>query len=311
MSTKIFAVAPYHHPSGGFFKELPYHAWMTIGGKEKRSRYLPNKLIGLAYHIEMPTLKCGNQTARLRFVEALSISFDSFPDYIWSETVPFVWDCWPCYFEKTAKWLVKHKVKTAIFTSSQTAEMMRKRLPSLNVMSVTEGIDTSLYKPGGDLASRQIDLLEYGSIKRNFFRNYVTGINHINAKNANGCMDSWDQMTDTMSSAKVTIALPRCDTDPEFTGGIETLTQRFWECMLSRTVLLGRAPRELVDLLGYNPVIELDKEHPDEQVRQIVEHISDYQELVDKNRKVALKMAPWELRMKQVMDWLVSLGYEI
>ena len=54
----------------------------------------------------------------------------------------------------------------------------------------------------------------------------------------------------------------------------------------------------------------IDKEHADEQVMDIVEHISEYQDLVDKNRETALKMAPWEIRMKQIMEWLEGLGYE-
>lgn len=134
---------------------------------------------------------------------------------------------------------------------------------------------------------------------------------YINRENANGCMDSFNQLLNTMADAKVTISLPRCDTATEETGGIETLTQRFWEGMLSRTVLLGRAPKELIELIGYNPVIVLDKNHPDEQVRDIVNHISDYQELVDKNREMALRMAPWEIRMKKIMTWLESLGYQV
>lgn len=80
--------------------------------------------------------------------------------------------------------------------------------------------------------------------------------------------------------------------------------------MLSCSVLLGRAPKELIDLVGYNPVVTLDKEHADEQVRDIVEHISEYQDLVNKNRETALRMAPWEIRMKRVMEWLEGLGYE-
>lgn len=123
-------------------------------------------------------------------------------------------------------------------------------------------------------------------------------------------MRTFSQLTATMAEAKITVSLPRCDTAPEETGGIETLTQRFWEGMLSRTVLLGRAPKELIDLIGYNPVITLDKENADEQVRDIVEHISEYQDLVDKNRETALKMAPWEIRMKAVMEWLEKLGYD-
>ena len=55
---------------------------------------------------------------------------------------------------------------------------------------------------------------------------------------------------------------------PELAGDIETLTQRYWECMLSRIVMLGHAPQELIDLIGYNPVIEIDKEHVKEPFRR-------------------------------------------
>ena len=81
--------------------------------------------------------------------------------------------------------------------------------------------------------------------------------------------------------------------------------------MLSRMVMVGRTPKELVDFIGYNPVIDIDYENYEAQIKDIVAHIESYQELVDKNREVALRMAPWEIRMKQVMEWLTSLGYEV
>ena len=114
-----------------------------------------------------------------------------------------------------------------------------------------------------------------------------------------------------MSDAKVTLALPRCDIDQEVTGGVETLTQRFWEGMLSRSVLVGRAPKELTDLIGYNPVITLDRQNAEEQIKDIITHIDDYQVLVDKNRETALTMAPWNIRIKKIMNWLTELGYKI
>ena len=311
MEKKVYAVAPCLQDRGSNFKLLPYKAWLQVGGKEWKSHYLPKCARGFAYNVEFPTMIVNKKSCCLRFVEACTITFDSFPHYIWCETIPLIWDCWPKYYDKILTWLNKHQVKTVIFTSSQTAAYIKKSLPNLNVLVITEGIDVKPYHVGEDLKNRNIDLLEYGNVNRNYFKSYVQGVNHVNAKNSNGCMSTWSKLVDTMSKAKVTVALPRCDTDPEFTGGIETLTQRFWEGMLSKTVMVGRAPKELVDLIGYNPVIDLDKNNPDQQVREIVGHISDYQELVDKNRETALRMAPWEIRMKKVMEWLVSLGYEI
>ncbi len=83
--------------------------------------------------------------------------------------------------------------------------------------------------------------------------------------------------------------------------------------MLSRIVMVGHAPKELVDLVGYNPVIEMDMEHDLEQVEQILSEIENpvYQEMVDRNRETALRMGSWDLRMRQVMEWLKGLGYEV
>lgn len=94
-------------------------------------------------------------------------------------------------------------------------------------------------------------------------------------------------------------------TQPEVAGDIETLTQRYWECMFSRMVMVGHAPQELIDFIGYNPVIELnDKISAEELIADVIEHIEDYQSLVDKNRETAEKMGSWEMRMKWLMGEL-------
>ena len=100
--------------------------------------------------------------ARLRFVQPWTIEFDTFPDYALYEVIPFFWDVWPENFEKTFAWLKRHEVKTAIFTSSQVAEMVKTKFPVMNVLSVTEGIDVETYSEGKQLKDREIDFLEYG-----------------------------------------------------------------------------------------------------------------------------------------------------
>jgi len=60
-----------------------------------------------------------------------------------------------------------------------------------------------------------------------------------------------------------------------------------------------------VDFIGYNPVIELrDKISPEEQIANVIEHIEDYQSLVDKNRETAERLGSWNLRMKWLMEQL-------
>ncbi len=114
-----------------------------------------------------------------------------------------------------------------------------------------------------------------------------------------------------MGNAKVTIALPRSITQPELAGDVETLTQRYWESMLTRMVMVGHAPKELIDLVGYNPVVELDWNHPSEQIQDILTHITDYQELVDRNREAALQMGDWSLRMRKITRFLRDSRYDV
>ena len=316
----VKAVAPYWHREGINFKHQAYEAWVKCGGQVAKAHYPWRIFHGLAYRWELPTLWKNKKEARLRFVEPVSISFDTFPDYARYEIIPFVWDCWPCHFEKMCGWLKKHEVRTAIFTSSQTAERMQKRFPEMNLMYCPEGIDTSKYIAGSPLREREIDALEFGrNANLNLNR---SGYNYICTKVDGKFLFTNEQLVEAMGNAKVTVALPRSITDPEVAGDIETLTQRYWECMLSRMVMVGHAPKELVDLIGYNPVIEFNANLNDnangnfeegivQRIKEVLENIEDYQALVDRNREMALCMASWEIRMKQVMEWLRGLGYEV
>ena len=306
----VRAVAPYIHPSSINFKTGAYNAWIKAGGKAAESHYPVRALHGFAYRFELPPLWKNKYEARLRFVEPVSIRFDTFPDYARYEIIPFVWDCWPDMFEQTCRWFVRHDVRTAIFTSSQTAELMRRQFPRMNILTVTEGIDTSMYHAGKELKDRNIDLLEFGrSNKRIFKAELPNSINHV-CTNVNGhYIFSNEQLFHAMEDARITVCLPRCDTQPEKAGNIETLTQRYWEAMLSRMIMLGRAPKELTDLIGYNPVVDLDAENAGEQIEYILAHIDEYQPLVDRNRETALRMADWTLRMTDVMKFLGECGY--
>lgn len=329
---KVKAVEPYIHPGHLNFKLAPYNIWLELSGEGgvRTSHFPPRFLHGLAFRYELPSLKwlapnsygLTDNVALLMFVEPVSITFDTFPYYATHEIIPFVWDCWPCYYGKMEAWLKSHNVKTAIFTSSQEMEEMRKRVPEVNYIHCPEGIDSSFYKAGKELKERSIDLLEFGrgldfNVNDRKFSANFSKINHVRTLVGGKFLYTEEQLCDAMGHAKVTICLPRSMTHPHIAEGVETLTQRYWEAMLSRMVIVGHCPKELEDLIGYNPVIEaplnpLDSERSTEAlVLDILEHIEDYQDLVDKNREVALKKGDWKVRMDMVRKKLVELGYEV
>lgn len=327
MKKIVKAVQPYIHPGHLNFKQAPYEAWVKNGGKTLPSRYPWRLLHGLAYRYELPEIRKDRNDAVLMFVEPVSITFDTFPYYATHEIIPFIWDCWPCYYDKMEKWLKKHKVRTAIFTSKQEMEEMQKRCPDVKMIWCPEAVDASLYKAGKPLTDRSIDVLEFGrsnekvisfsnpdSAQKADNRSVESGksvfdtINHVCTKVGDQFLYTNEQLYDAMGDAKITICLPKSITHPHIAGGIETLTQRYWEAMLSRMVIVGHCPKELEDLIGYNPVIELSTDkHNEEIVFDILEHLENYQELVDKNRETALRIGNWDLRMKEIHNELELL----
>lgn len=327
---QVVAVAPHIRTGIINFKLEAYNAWKDSGGKVVTPNYPRIKpLVGWFHNHELPSLGIKSpDEARLRFIEPINRYFDAFPDYVRYEIIPFIWDCWPCLDNRLYVWLRKHNVQTAIFTSGQAAERIQKRCIDMNILVVTEGVNTNHYKKGCNLRERNVDLIEIGRSNRCVY-------NPESLKNIKQvCTSSFekrltdDELFDFMADSKITITLPKCDTDASIGNGQETLTQRYWEAMLSRCVMIGHAPKELVDLIGYNPCIEiegfishrgkseyiiehLDDQKINEQIIHILSNINEYQSLVDKNREVALEMSPWTIRMRQVQKWLISLGYKI
>ena len=312
MTKIVKAVRPYCYKMNSNFKVAPYLAWMESGGICIDSRPLEKFYEGLSYHLDLPTIAHNKKEARLRFVEAACLRFDTFPDYLFYEIIPVIWDCWPSFWETIEKFFRKHNVKTAFFTSSQTADHFKSVFPTCNIFHLPEGIDTQIYKPGKPLRERSIDYLEYGrcscivdSAKLDDSINVVSSRNELNG------LATREDLVNALADSKITIAMTRLDNQPEIAEGIDTLTQRYWECMLSGVILLGRAPLELINFIGYDPTIKIELDNVNMQIKYILSHIENFQDLVDRNRSVALQKGDWSGRIKTIMQQLTLWGYKI
>lgn len=300
-----------------FYRQWITNAWAETGGKLKdgvQINFLWKKIFG----------KC-NMLSRLipskAKGKALIVCCGAFPDYAaWpynyaNEIIPIIWDCWPSYHRRLLKSINNCKIKTLFCTSSQVVEMVKAELPDINAFWLPEGIDVNAYKEGLRLTEREIDVLELGR-QLPELHNYLLKINsdgHLDHKFSSGynlLFKTFDELTEGLANSKITICYPRCDTHPEMAGDIETMTQRYWECMLSGTIIAGKAPRELIDFCGYNPVVELTDNSFD-KILNILDNVSEYQELCDKNRIFALENAPWSKRIAFLQEKLLSLGYNL
>ena len=226
-----------------------------------------------------------------------------------------LWDCWPKYHNRLFASLVRNKIRTVILTSSQLACIIRQKFPLMNVIYLPEGIDGTKYKNNCKLIDRHIDLLEFGRPSGKIHDLIVAHKSEI-LKSHRYSMSGWifpdhESFINGLADTKIAITFPRCDTDPVKAGNIETLTQRYWECMLSGCILLGRAPQELIDLIGYNPVVTVDPVFPHLQIDDILNHLNDYQEMVERNYLTALEYASWDIRVSYLKKELVRLEYNV
>ena len=254
-----------------------------------------------------------------------TIAENFFPYYFNYELIPMLWDVWPSTWLNMQRDFKRFKVRTVLVTVRLVADMINSEMSGIRALWVPEGIDASHYSKGDYLINRPYDVLELGRQ----MRSYHQVLDRLNEKNKlNGWTSSKINSEGRLSKNhltfpdnktlykelpkyKVMICFPQFDTNPFRAGHVETLTQRYWEAMLSGCLMIGRAPQELIDLIGYNPTVEVDWENPEKQLINILSNISSFQGLVNKNFSVALEYAPWEKRVESIKEFLHSNGYII
>lgn len=242
---------------------------------------------------------------------------NSFPYFMNYEIVPIVWDIWPPSFRGFFDALENLNCKVVFVTVKSIAERVNKTT-KVKAFWIPEGIKSSLYKKGVKLVDRKKDVFEMGRQHPKYHDvlnyMYVDGIlNGYLTSNSKERKNTWlpfEEILTEIPKYKIMICFPRCDTN-ERAKGVETLTQRYWEAMLCGCLIVGRAPKELVDLCGYNPVIEVDWREPKLQMQSILTSIALFQPLVDKNYEFAKNNADWKYRIPKIMEILNQEGYNI
>lgn len=87
-------------------------------------------------------------------------------------------------------------------------------------------------------------------------------------------------------------------------GTVQTLTQRYFETIGSGALAVGTCPRELSDLFGFNPVIELSLTDPAGHILEILKDPGVYQSHVEKCRVRLTETCTFAHRAKALVDAL-------
>ena len=285
---------------GDFYRFIP---WFCTALRESGARpiadvRLPNRLRAACGRLFGWSL--GGEREKLIVCGCHRIEAVAWPWCYRYEIVPMMWDLWPDNYADFKRFLRRNRVRTVLCTASQSVDWINKNCPGVRAVWIPEAADVQSFPKGPKLVGRSIDVLSYGRFPDSV-RAALDELGQQGLRCQKGAGDTFDQLTETLRSAKVSICYPLCDTNPQKAQGVETLTQRYWEAMCSGTLIVGRAPHELVEVCGYNPVIE-PSGSLSACLRTICASVGDYQELVDRNRACAENCGDWRQRMGIVKE---------
>lgn len=221
----------------------------------------------------------------------------------------YLFDAWPNKHEKIIKFIDNFNVNNLFLTSSQATEIIQSKVKKTNCFWIPEGIQPEKYKHY-NFKEKSIDVLALGRKYNVYHKQIVTFLKDKNKvylyekEPGKIIFPTQKGFIEGMAKAKISICIPSNITHPERAGEIETMTVRYLQSMVSKCIILGNAPKEMITLFGYNPVIEIDKENPEEQILSILNNYSNYFPLVEKNYQNVIKNHTWENRWIEMKEKL-------
>lgn len=237
-----------------------------------------------------------------------------FPIIYGAQTIPLAHDCWEPQYDRWVAFLRNAGIRRAFFTARQAAEAMAERVPGLQAEWLPEGIELGLFTPDRPLTVRSIDILELGRRSERFHQVIRAhceerGYRHLYQRSSHELVFATrEAFREGMPDTKLLICFPSSLTNPERSGTVETMTLRYLEGMACKSVILGHAPRELIDLFGYNPVIEADPADFTGQVDRLLRNIGEHTNLVERNFARLHEVGTWDIRIRDLLRRLSSHG---
>lgn len=230
------------------------------------------------------------------------------PFSYWTEIVPYCFDCWPASYERWASFFIGHHVRLAFFSARQSADYFGRSIPRMKSVWLPEATDSTEYNPTRSWSERDIDVLELGR-RAEIYHNAVAarlaqqGRSHLFERvKGEIIFPTRAALVDGLSRSRISVCFPCSQTHPERSGTVETVTHRYFESMAARCLIIGHAPQELIDLFGYNPVVEAEANNEAAQIEFILLHPSSFQSLVDRNYGQLLKCGTWTSRVSTILD---------
>ena len=232
----------------------------------------------------------------------------TFPVCYFNEIVTCAFDCWPDRYADWVAFFRRHRPLVAFLSAKASVEYMRRQCPDLHFEWAPEATNPDAYDDHIPMEARKIDVLELGRRSDVFHEQVRSALaadgkvhryEHIKGEKIFG--SGRQPLVEGLADSKIMVCFPATMTH-SYAGGVETMTQRYLDAMASGCLPVGHAPAELIELFGYNPVVEVDMDAAADHVRSILAHIGDWNPLVERNRVRLREVGSWDVRARTICE---------
>lgn len=259
--------------------------------------------VGLARHIH-----AASPVREIRPMMAMQ-PWHLFPTVLWRRSILICWDVWlPDYAEWYA-FFRRVRPEVVFMTARQSVEYFAPRLTETRVEWLPEATDPRHYDAHLPLKERT-DVLEMGR-RHDSLHSSILGIpesagfaHRYERRRGELVFSDRKALATGLARTAVSVCLPSSMTHPERSGDVEVLTHRYLETMASGAVLWGHAPSDLIDLFGYNPVVEIEWDDPAVQLAALLADVDAHQHLVARNMQVLIQRGTWNVRVRELLSRL-------
>lgn len=295
---------------------LQHTAWKAIKSPNKYLRWLYDKCIfeKLSYrqfNFDLPffnskkylfALISGTEYSKIFLQYSFKANFK----------VLYMFDPWPTVNRLNENALRSYKINIAFISAKDAVEYFN----SLNIAGfkaywIPEAVNSDSYKYY-TFSDKSIDIIQYGRQwdwlhnkiepfckEKNITYAYPNDKNFIKSQ-----FKTRNLLVEALAKSKIAVCVPRNITHSDQVGNLTTLTTRYFECMSSKCLIWGKAPQELIELFGYNPVIEIDLNKPEEQLFDLIDNYKAYIPLIEKNYRNVIQNHQWKNRIEDMLEIL-------
>jgi hypothetical protein len=221
----------------------------------------------------------------------------------------YLFDAWVKEHQTIGKFVTLFGVEHVFVSSREAAEILQAKIETSKFHWMPEGIRPGEYKQV-PYDEKDIDVLAVGRRYGAYHDLVVADLEAAGRtylyekKKGEIVFPGRAEFIEGLARAKISVCVPSAITHPERSGAIETLTIRYLQSMASKCLVVGKAPKELVDLFGYPPVVEIDMDHASSQLQSILSNFGDYVPLIERNFNTVVSQHTWGHRWNAIKEIL-------